>query len=175
MLVEVGIGAQGVAEVGAAQLTRFLSLHGGHVHPVIIDKRQRAVGLHKDVVRLQVAVGERLRQQPHGKSAEVVCQHLEGVSVVDVPADVAVERLALHPVHQQHGKLAVVRAVGVYKQLMVVISYLCKIGRLHKLKLVGNLAVSLLAPLLLACKAFHSVHAAGPYVFHFKDNGEVAA
>ena len=60
MLVEVGVGAQGVAEIGAAQLTRLLPLHGRHVHTVIIDERQRAVILHKDVVRLQVAVGERL-------------------------------------------------------------------------------------------------------------------
>ena len=62
MLVEVGLGAQGVAEVGAAKFTRFLSLHGWHVHSVVINKRQRAVIMYENVVRLQVAVGERLRQ-----------------------------------------------------------------------------------------------------------------
>ena len=58
---------------------------------------------------------------------------------------------------------------------MSLMSYLCKIGRLHKLKLIGNLAVSLLTPFLLACKTFYGVQTAVSHVFHFENNSKIAA
>ena len=121
MFVEVVFCAQRVAEVWTAKLARALPLHRRNKHAVIVYKRQRTVGTHEDVVGLQVSVGERLRQQPHRHAAEIVCQHLDGIAVVDVLPDVFAESDAVYPVHQQHRKLAVIAALGVDEKLLVII------------------------------------------------------
>ena len=175
VLVEVGLGAQGMAEVGATELAGFLPLHGRDEHPVVVHERERAVVKHEDTVRLQVAVGERLRQKPHGKAAEVVGKHLEGARVAEVLADVVVERGAVDPVHEQHGKLVVGRAGGVDKQLAVVIPHLREVSRLHKLQFFGYLPVGLPASFLFADETLHGVELACARVFHLENHGEVPA
>ena len=120
-------------------------------------------------------MGERLRQEPHGKSAEIVRQQVESVTVVDVQADVVVEGYALNPVHKQHGELRFVRVLRVNKQFLVYIPHLCEVSRLYAFKFVGNQFVAFVTPRLLLRKAFQCVKVAVALAAHLEHNGEVAA
>ena len=135
-------------EVLGADSRRLLTFHGRHKHAIVVNKRQRTVGAHHDIVGLYVAMSKWLGAKPSCHLAEAVAKHRYGVVVHIVIGDVCLHRLALNPVHKQYGKL-VVLAVTVNEQFLLQILYVCNISRIDKLQLLGNFTVCFRTPFLL--------------------------
>ena len=171
-LVEIIDGAKGMRKVLRAYRRRLLPFRR-HKHSVVVDERQRTVGAHHDVVGLDVAMGERLRAEPCRQFAETVAEHRHGVAVPVVGGNVRLHGVALHPVHQQHGKLVVV-ATAVNKQLVLQILHGRNIRRVDKLQFLGDLAVGLRTALLLLGKTFQGIALLRLLVLHLEHNGKRA-
>ena len=161
-------------KVLCADSRRLLTFHRRHKHAVVVDERQRAVGAHHEVVGLDVAMGERLRAEPCRQFAETVAEHRHGVAVTVVGGNVRLHGVALHPVHQQHGKLVVV-TTAVHKQLVLQILHGCNIRRVDKLQFLGNFTVGLRTALLLLGETFQGIALPRLLVLHLEHNGKRTA
>ena len=139
-------------EVLGADSRRLLTFHSWHEHAIVVDKRQRTVGAHHDIVGLYIAMSKWLGAKPSCHLAEAVAKHRHGVVVHIVIGDVCLHRLALNPVHQQYGEL-VVLAVAVNEQFLLQILYVCNISRINKLQFLGNLTICFCTTFLLFGKA----------------------
>ena len=64
-------------------------------------------------------MSKRLRHQPQGETAELVGKQMQLIAVVEMLTDILVEVDALHPVHQQDGKLLAISIGRVDEQLVV--------------------------------------------------------
>ena len=64
-------------------------------------------------------MGKRLWHQPQGETAELVGKQMQLITVVEMLTDILVEVGALHPVHQQDGKLLAISISSVDKQFIV--------------------------------------------------------
>ena len=135
-------------EVLCADSRRLLTFHRWHKHAIIVDKRQRTVGAHHDIIGLYVAMSKWLGAKPSCHLAEAVAKHRHGVVVHIVIGDVCLHRLALNPVHKQYGKLFVL-AVAVNEQFLLQILHGCDIRRVDKLQLLGNFTVCFCTTFLL--------------------------
>ena len=62
MLIEVVLRSGGMTEIRTTQFTCFLSLHRRNIHTIVIHQNQCVILTDKDVVRLQITMGERLRK-----------------------------------------------------------------------------------------------------------------
>ena len=102
-------------------------------------------------------MGKLLMEQPKEQFAEPVRQPHPFVRIVADALDVAVEADALHPVHQQHGKLPVGRLVRVYEEFLFEILRRHQIGRRDVWQVLADLAISLFAPLLLFDEALDGI------------------
>ncbi len=89
-------------------------------------------------------------------------------------ADVLVECLAFHPVHQQYGELRFVGVARINKQFLVQILDRSEEGAADVLQLLGYLTVGLGAPLLFLQETLYGVELARLFVLHLKDNSEVS-
>ena len=161
-------------EVLSADSRRLMTFHRRHKHAVVIDKRQRTVGAHHDVVGLDVAMSERLRAKPSRHLAETVAKHCHSVSVRVVSGNVCLHRLALNPVHQQHGELFVL-TVTVNKQFLLQILHGSDIRRVDKLQLLGNFTVCFRTPFLLLGEALQCIALPRLFVLHLEYDGKRTA
>ena len=135
-------------EVLGADSRRLLTFHSRHKHAIIVDKRQRTVGAHHDIVGLYIAMSKWLGAKPSSHLAEAVAKHRHGVVVHIVIGNVCLHRLALNPIHQQYREL-VVLAVAVNEQFLLQILYVCNISRINKLQFLSNLAIGFCTTFLL--------------------------
>ena len=119
-------------KVLCADSWRLLTFHRRHEHAVVVDERQRTIGAHHDIIRLDVAMSERLRAKPSRHFAETVAKHRHSVSVRVVSSNVCLHRLALNPVHQQHWELFVL-TVAVNEYFLLQILHGNDIRRVDKL------------------------------------------
>ena len=161
-------------EVLCADGRRLLTFHHRHKHAVVVDKRQRTVRAHHDIVGLDVTMGKRLRAKPSRHFAETVAEHRHSVSVRVVSGDVCLHRLALNPVHQQHRELFVL-TVAVNEKLLLQILYGGDIRRVDKLQFFGYLAVSLRTSFLLLGETLQGIAFACLLVLHLEHDGKRTA
>ena len=161
-------------EVLCADSWRLLPFHRRHEHAVVVDERQRTVGAYHYIVGLDVAMSKRLRAKPSRHLAETVAKHRHSVSVRVVSGNICLHRLALNPIHQQHGELFVL-TVAVNEKLLLQILYGSDIRRVNKLKLFGYLAVSLSTSFLLLCEALQGIALPRLLVLHLEHDGKRTA
>ena len=161
-------------EVFGADSRRLLTFHCRHEHAVVVDERQRTIGAHHDIIRLDVAMSERLRAKPSRHFAETVAKHRHSVSVRVVSSNVCLHRLALNPVHQQHWELFVL-AVAVNEHFLLQILHGSDIRRVDKLQLLGYLAVCFRSSFLLLGEALQCIALPRLFVLHLEHDGKRTA
>ena len=161
-------------EVLCADSRRLLTFHCRHEHSVVIDKRQRTVGAHHDVVGLDVAMSERLRAKPSRHLTETIAEHRHGIIVRVVSSNVCLHRLALNPVHQQHWELFVL-TVAVNEHFLLQILHGSDIRRVDKLQLFGNFTVCFRTPFLLLGEALLGIALPRLFVLHLEHDGKRTA
>lgn len=90
-----------------------------------------------------------------------------------VVGNVGLHRLAVYPVHQQHGEHFII-AVAVYKQLLLQILHRRDICRVDKLQFLGYLTIRLAPTFLFVGEALQSIVSPRLRVFHLEHYGKVA-
>ena len=175
MLVERVFRACRMAEVGATHLPCLLSLHCWYENPIIVYQHQRAVLPHHDVVGLQVAVGKWLRHQPQCETAELVGKQVQLISVVNMLTDILVEVHAVHPFHQQDGKLVAIGIGGIDEQFVVQVLELGEETRRDIFQFLSYHPIVVRAVGLVLEKALHRIELAFLLVTHLEHHGEVTA
>ena len=161
-------------EVLCADSRRLLTFHCRHKHAVVIDECQRTVGAHHDIIWFDVAMSERLRAKPSRHFAETVAKHRHGIIVRIIIGDVCLHRLALNPVHQQHGELFVL-TVTVNEKFLLYILHGSDIRRVDKLQLLGNSTVCFRTPFLLLGEALQGIALPRLLVLHLEHDGKRTA
>ena len=161
-------------KVLGADSRRLLTFHRRHKHSVVVDKRQRTVGAYHDIIGLDVAMSERLRAKPSRHLAETVAKHRHSVSVRVVIGNVRLHRLALNPIHQQHGELFVL-TVAVNEQFLLQILHGSDIRRVDKLQFLGYLVVCLCSSFLLLGEALQCIALPRLFVLHLEHDGKRTA
>ena len=91
-----------------------------------------------------------------------------------VVGNVGFHRLAVYPVHQQHGEHLVI-AAAVYKQFLLQILHRRDICRVDKLQFLGYLPIRLAPAFLFVGKAFQGIVSPRLRVFHLEHYGKGAA
>ena len=172
--VEVVHGAKGMREVLGADSRRLLTFHRWHKHAVVINEGERPIRTHHDIVRLDVAMGKRLRAKPSRHLAETVAEHRHFIAVSIVFGNVRLHRFALNPVHQQHGKL-VVFAIAVNKQFLLQVFHGSNIRRIDKFQLLSYLTICLRPSFLFLGEAFQSIALPSLLVLHLEHDGKSTA
>ena len=172
--VEVVNGAKGVREVLGADSRRLLTFHRWHKHAVVVNEGERSIRTHHDIVRLDVAMGKRLRSKPSSHLAETVAEHRHFIAVCIVFGNVRLHRFALNPVHQQHGEL-VVFTIAVNKQFLLQVFHGSNIRRIDKFQFLCYLAVCLRASFLILGETFQGVALPSLLVLHLEHDGKRTA
>ena len=90
-----------------------------------------------------------------------------------VVGNVCLHRLAVYPVHQQHGEHFII-AAAVYKQLLLQILHRRDICRVDKFQFLGYLPISLAPAFLFVGKALQGIVPPRLRVFHLEYYGKVA-
>lgn len=96
------------------------------------------------------------------------------MSVRVVSGNIRLHRLALNPIHQQHGELFVL-TVAVNEKLLLQILYGGDIRRVNKLQFFGYLAVSLRTTFLFLGEALQGIAFARLLVLHLEHDGKCTA
>ena len=91
-----------------------------------------------------------------------------------VVGNVGLHRLAVYPVHQQHGEHLVI-AAAVYKQLLLQILHRRDIWRVDKFQFLGYLPIRLAPAFLFFGKALQGIVSPRLRVFHLEHYGKGAA
>ena len=119
-------------------------------------------------------MSKRLRAKPSSHLAETVAKHRHSVSVCVVSSDVCLHRLALNPIHQQHGELFVL-TVAVNEKFLLYILHGSDIRRVDKLQLLGNFTVCFRTPFLLLGEALQGIALPRLLVLHLEYDGKRTA
>ena len=91
-----------------------------------------------------------------------------------VVGNVGLHRLAVYPVHQQHGKHFVI-AAAVYKQFLLQILHRRDICRVDKFQFLGYLPISLAPAFLFVGEALQGIVSPRLWVFHLEHYGKGTA
>ena len=172
--VEVVNGAKRVREVLGADSWRLLTFHCRHKHAVVVNEGERSIRTHYDIVRLDVAMGKRLRSKPSRHLAETVTEHRHFIAVSIVFGNVRLHCFALNPIHQQHGEL-VVFTIAVNKQFLLQVFHGSNIRRIDKFQLLCYLTVCLRASFLILGETLEGITLPSLLVLHLEHDSKRTA
>ena len=159
--------------VRAADLASLLSGHGRDEHAVIVNEGERAVGADEDIIGLEVAVGERLREEPVGELTETPGEKPEGVGVIAMTEKPGVEHEPIDPVHDDDGVEIVGLVATIDEELIIMIGERDEERRRLETEEVRDLPIGLLPRRDIADEALESDERAVG-ASELEDNGEVA-
>ena len=120
-------------------------------------------------------MGKRLRHQPQGKTAELVGKQMQLIAVVEMLTDILVEVGALHPVHQQDGKLLAISMGSVDEQLIVQILKLGEETRRDIFQFLSYHPIVFRTVRLVFEKALHGIELVILLIPHFEHHSKIAA
>ena len=120
-------------------------------------------------------MGKRLRHQPQGETAELVGKQMQLIGVVEMLTDILVEVGALHPVHQQDGKLLAICIGRVDEQFIVQILKLGEETRRDKFQFLSYHPIVFRTIRLVFEEALHGIELVILLILHLEHHGKVAA